>query len=583
MWLNLPFLKSTKSSSIKPVVLVVLDGFGIAPPSPGNSITLARTPNYDYFKRTFPSTELIASGESVGLPANEVGNTEVGHLTMGAGRVIFQDLKRISFAIEKGSFYDNKAFLVAAAHAKKHNSTLHIMGLASLGSVHSSLDHLLALLQFCRKEDVKSVALHLFTDGRDAPPNAGLDVIKSVLQRMEILKVGRIATLAGRYYSMDRDRRWERTQKAFEAITLGKGVVEKDPVETITKSYAAGKTDEFIEPTVILDAEGKATTVDDNDSVIFFNFRVDRPKQLTLAFILPDFERLKSFDFGYEDDSKKIEGEVKFDQTFKRVKVPKNMFFVTMTEYQKNLPVSAVAFTPEIVSNSLPKVLSDVGFKQLHMSESEKERFVTYYFRGMHEEEFEGEDKYIVPSPKVATYDLKPEMSLPKLVQSFKKELSKNYYKFILLNFANPDMVAHTGNLKASISAIEITDKYLGILVETVLKSEGTVFVTADHGNAEELITYPESSFFYTTDKGTINTDHSNFPVPLIAISKDLQNKKVAFAKGALSDISPTLLSYMGLQIPQEMTGKVLLPEDIKTAPIAGVRDATDTNQSKRH
>lgn len=569
MWSFL-FPNSKKKDSIKPLVLLVLDGFGIAPPSKGNAIYLAKTPNIDWYKKVYPGTELIASGESVGLPANEVGNTEVGHLTMGSGRVIFQDLKRINVAIETGSFYDNKAFLQAAGFVKTHNSKLHIMGLVGSGNVHSSVEHIFALLQFCKKESIQNLFLHLFTDGRDSPPNEGVEIIRNIERRIDLVKIGKIATVSGRYYAMDRDRRWNRTEKAYKAIVSGEGIFATSAEEAIEKSYKEGKTDEFIEPTVIVQGSNSTpiATVDDNDSVVFANFRIDRAKQMTMAFVLPDFEKLKSFDFGYNSETSRVEGEIQFDATFSRVKPPK-VFFVTMTEYDENLPVSAIAFGPEAVSTPLAKVLSEVGFKQLHLAESEKERFVTYYFDGMRETLVEGEDKLIVPSPKVATYDLKPEMSLPKLVAQFKRELSKNYYKFFCLNFANPDMVAHSGNLKATIAAIEIVDKYVKELVEAVLAVDGTVFITADHGNAEELITFPASSFFYTSDAGTVNTDHSNNPVPFLAITNRFQNQPKVLAKGGLSDVAPTILAYLGLQIPKEMTGKNLFgdnksPETVK-------------------
>lgn len=559
--INLPFFFKNKRrpSDIKPVVLVIMDGFGIAPPSEGNATSKAKTPNYNNLLANYPHTELIASGEVVGLPANEVGNTEVGHLTLGAGRTIYQDLKKINIAIEKGSFFDNKAFLAAVAHVKKFSSKLHILGMVSSGNVHSCLEHLYALLQFCKKEEVPNVFLHIFTDGRDAPPNEGLEIVYKLEEKIQSIKKGQIASVCGRYFAMDRDRRWDRTQKAWTAIVLGQGVQAPSIQKAIKSAYAQNQSDEFIEPTVIVKDSHPIATVDDNDAVVFFNFRIDRPKQLTMAFIMEEFEKLKSFDFGYDPVTSKQEGKVVFSGTFDRVKRPKNLFFVTMTEYQKGLPVSAIAFGPEEVQNALPVVISEKGFKQMHMAESEKERFVTYYFDGLREQSSPGEESFIVDSPRVPTYDKKPEMSLPKLVSEFKKQLYKGIYHFIVINFANPDMVAHSGNFSATITAIEVVDKYLNEVVSEVLGCDGTVFVTADHGNAEELLTFPASTFFYTTSQGTVNTEHSNNPVPFIVINKELTGNPRVLPKGSLANVAPTILAFMGVEIPPVMTGQNLL------------------------
>lgn len=558
--MHLPFF-SKREAKIKPVVLVVLDGFGVAPPSQGNAITKADTPNYDRLIRQYPHGELIASGESVGLPANEVGNTEVGHLTLGAGRVILQDLKKISVSIEKGRFFDNKAFLAASAHVKKNNSKFHIMGLASSGSVHSSMEHLYATLQFCKKEEIKDVYLHLFTDGRDAPPKEGAQIIQKVEDHLETIKIGQIASISGRYYAMDRDMRWDRTKRAYDAIVLGRGKRAASAVEAVKSAYKEGKTDEFVEPAVVVDNDGPIATVDDKDAAVFFNFRIDRPKQLTMAFVLPDFEDLKSFDLGYDPETRREQGEVEVGNTFEREKVPKDLCFVTMTEYEENLPVSAVAFGPEIVETPLPEILSEAGLFQIHMAESEKERFVKYYLNGLREEPFEGEEDVIVPSPKVATYDKKPDMSLPKLFAEFKKALKKDKYHFFIMNIANPDMVAHSGSLEATIEAIGHVDKYLGGVVDLVLGVDGTVIITADHGNAEELLTFPTATYFITTSKGSVNTDHSNNPVPLIIANNAYEGSSVVLRKGGLSDVAPTILHIMGIEKPQKMTGVSLLKE----------------------
>lgn len=568
---KLPFFGNNKRR-IKPTALIILDGFGLAPPSEGNAITLAKTPNYRNLLNNYPNTELIASGESVGLPANEVGNTEVGHLTLGAGRVILQDLKRIDVEIEKGYFFDNKVLLSAATNVKINNSKFHIMGLVGSGRVHSSMNHLYALLQFCKKESLENVFLHLFTDGRDSPPKQGLEIVEQLERYLEAIKLGKIASISGRYYSMDRDRRWERTEKTYNALVSAHAIQAFSSLDAVKNAYLRGQTDEFIEPTLIADKNGPVGLINDNDSVIFFNFRIDRPKQLTMAFIMPDFENLKSFDFGYDPETNKMLGEVEVGKTFQRVKVLKNLFFVTMTEYQKGLPISGVAYAPEVVVNTISEVLANRGLRQMHMAESEKERFVKYYFNGLKEEKYEGEDDHIIPSPKVSTYDKKPEMSLADLVDSFKKELNKDEYHFFVINIANPDMVAHTGNLNATIKAIEMLDKRLIDLTSCVLSVDGTVFITADHGNAEELITFPGSSFFYTTSRGSVNTDHSNNPVPFIILANNLKNRVVNLSKGSLADVAPTILTTMGIQKPEVMSGKNLLQiSDQVNNPSAGI------------
>lgn len=562
--INIPFFSSKKTKTIKPVVLVVLDGFGIAPPSEGNAISLAKTPNIDSYKKNYPHTELIASGESVGLPANEVGNTEVGHLTLGAGRTMYQELKRIDMSIERGFFYDNKAFLKAAAHVNNNRSKLHLLGLIGSGHVHSSIEHLYALLQFCKKESIENVYLHIFTDGRDSPPQQGRNIVQEINERLKNLQLGEIATVSGRYYAMDRDRRWERTKKAYESIVLGKGMQAQDVVGAIDASYKTGKTDEFIEPTVVFRNGKPLATIDDNDAAIFFNFRIDRPRQLAMALVMKDFEKLKSFDFGYDKEKHREEGEVEIADTFQREKVPQNLFFVTMTQYAKDLEVGGIAFAPEQVVDSFPEIISKAGKKQMHMSESEKERFVTYYFDGLREEKFDGEEKHIVPSPKVATYDKKPEMSVAKLVSEFRKELEKDKYEFFVINFANCDMVAHSGNLKAAITAVEYVDKYLGELVSSVLSVDGTVLVTADHGNAEEMLLFPGNAYFITTSQGVVNTDHSNNPVPLLVIGDKFKNTGITIPKGSLADVAPTILQMMDIAIPDKMTGVNLLKDKSK-------------------
>lgn len=554
--------KYPKPSDIKPIVLIIMDGFGIAPPSEGNAVTAAKKPNLNGYNNTYPHGELIASGESVGLPANEVGNTEVGHLTIGTGRVIDQDLVRINKSIKNGSFRDNKSLLSVVDHLKKHNSNLHVMGLVGTGNVHSSMEHFWAIVDFCNKYKLKNVRFHLFTDGRDSPPQEGAKVVEKIDQELRVTRVGSIATVAGRYFAMDRDGRWDRTKKTYDAMTLGQGILAKNASEAIKKSYLDGKTDEFVEPTVIVDEKNQPIgLMKDNDAAIFFNFRIDRPRQLTMSYVMPNFENLQEFEFGTDPELEgREEGIVKFvGGTFKRTKVIKNLFFVTMTEYQEGLPVSAVGFPKVQAQNSLAEILSKHNYHQMHMSESEKERFVSYYFDGQKEKSFPGEEQVIVPSPKVATYDLKPEMSVMGLVSEFKKKSNEGRFHFFVLNLANSDMVAHSGNIPATVKAVEYVDQAVGELVSWSLALGGTIFITADHGNAEELLSYPTTSFFITTEKGKVSTDHSNNPVPIYIIAERLKGKKFTVTNGSLADIAPSILELLKIPKPPEMTGKSLL------------------------
>lgn len=580
------FLKPKRPGhfSKKPVVLLSLDGFGIAPPSKGNAITSAQTPNFDKFKKTYGYGELIAAGESVGLPANEAGNSEVGHLTMGVGRVIYQSLPRINMSIEDGSFFENQALVRTIDHVKKNNSKLHILGLVSSGNVHSSFDHYLALTEMMKRFEVPRVCVHAITDGRDAAPDDGVNVVTRMEEQIQADNRFKFATIQGRYYAMDRDGRWERTQKAYEAIVAGTGGKATTAVEAVKAAYSSGKTDEFIEPTIITNSGSQnfTTTVDDNDAVIFFNFRIDRPRQLTMAFVLTGFETLKTVEFGYiPHESKKTTKEKLPEPTFTRSKVPQNLYFTTMTEYQKNLPVTDIAFPPLDITNSLPEVLSNNGLSHMHLAESEKERMVTFYFDGMREEPFKNEDVKIVPSPGVSTYDKKPEMSVYKILKEFKKALYKDKYDFFMINFANPDMVGHTGNIKAAIEAIEHVDKATGELVEETLAADGWVFITADHGNCEEMLTYPTSNFFVTTSEGLMNTEHSNNPIPLYAISKSVGHR--ILTKGTLADVAPTILGVMGITKPVEMTGTDLLKKATPAQPVfsnISTRTASDMSQT---
>lgn len=547
---------------IKPHVLLVLDGFGIAPHSQGNAISAARTPNLTYFQENYPYSKLIAAGESVGLPANEAGNSEVGHLIIGVGRILYQSLPKINMSIKDGSFFENKAFHAALSHARNNNSKLHLMGLVGSGSVHSSTDHLMALLEFARRNNFRNIFLHLFTDGRDAPPTDAVNVIKKISEYINEVKIAQIASITGRYWAMDRDARWERTKKAYDAIVNGIGARAADPISAINAYYQTNITDEFIEPTVIEFNGQPVGTVDDNDAVIFFNFRIDRPRQLTMAFTIANFEELKVVEFGYTPHGRqkhRKEGEKAEGPTFERSKKPKNLFFVSMTEYQKNLPVSVIAYPPDFVTNSMPEILSKMGLRQFHLAESEKERMVTFYMDGLKDKRFEGEDVLIVSSPNVSTYDKKPEMSVYKIVSEFKKAILKDQYNFMVMNFANPDMVAHTGNIKATISAVEHVDAAVGSIAAMTLKAGGVLYITADHGNAEELLTFPLGTFYYTTSQGSVNTEHSNSPVPFYVIGNQFKGKRDILLDGNLSDVAPTIMDLMGVQKPPEMTGRSLI------------------------
>lgn len=539
---------------MKPVVLIILDGWGLAPPGPGNATTLAKTPNFSSFWSVYPKTQLLASGEAVGLPPGEMGNSETGHLNLGAGRIVYQDLPRINMAIADGSFFKISAFLEAIEHARKLNSNLHFLGLVGQGGVHSSTDHLFALLRFCREQKFSNVYLHLFTDGRDSPPTSALTFIAQTEAKIKELGIGKIATIIGRYYALDRDNRWERTQKAYEAIVKGEGKKTKKATGAIQNSYTEGKTDEFIEPIILLDEDGKPITrIAENDSVIFFNFRIDRPRQLTKAFVIPDFEKLKGQRAAFDPYTEKYYHKTYVEQiitaTFPRGPALKNLFFVTMTEYERGLPVK-VAFPSTIVNLPLGRILSERGLRQLRITETEKERFVTYYFNGQREDPFPGEDRIIVPSPQVSTYDQKPEMSAPEITQILTTRLQENTHDFMVVNFANPDMVGHTGVLQAGIKACEIVDQCLGEVVKIVLHLGGIALITADHGNVEEMID-PKT--------GEVDTEHSTNPVPFMVVDQKLLGKKQTLLQGVLADIAPTILSFLKIAKPTEMSGKNLL------------------------
>ncbi len=541
---------------IKPIALIVLDGWGIAPPGPGNAISLSKLKKIPSYWNNYPHTELAASGTPVGLPDGEDGNTETGHMNIGAGRVVYQDLPRINMAISDGSFFKNEAFLGAIRYAAQHHSNIHLMGLLSDSGVHASREHLYALLILMKQQGAQSpVYLHLFTDGRDSSPTAGKRFLAEVEAKCNTLGIGKIATIMGRYYSMDRDNRWERTEKAYCALTQPIERRAPSALAAIEASYKEGKTDEFVEPTIITDESGAILPrIGNHDAVIFYNYRIDRPRQLTRALVLPDFEEkgaTVSFDpYAVKYFHKHIVETDSRSQPFKRTVLVPNIYVVTMTEYERDLPC-IVAYPPEPILEPLASVFSSLRLRQLHAAETEKERFVTYYFNGLKEAAFPGEDRLIVPSPKVSTYDLKPEMSAPELTSRLVDRISLGIYSFILVNFANPDMVGHTGNIPAAIRACETTDSCVGMIVSSILSFGGTCVITGDHGNVEEML----------GPNGEMDTEHSTYPVPFIMIDQNLSRIPHALPKGKLGDIAPTILAFRNLPIPAVMTGKNLLAD----------------------
>jgi len=529
-----------------------MDGWGIAPAGPGNAISLTKLTYLPKFWASFPHGKLTASGEAVGLPKGEDGNTETGHLNLGAGRVVYQDLPRINMSIADGSFYQNEAFLSAVSHVEGHVSQLHLIGLIGSGGVHSNMEHLFALLHFSKNSGLKNVYLHLITDGRDSPPKSATTYIRQVKDEIQRLGIGQIASIMGRYFAMDRDQRWERTEKAYVALTEGKGIYADDAEQAINQAYANNTTDEFIEPTLIGSELNPLALIRHNDAVIFFNYRIDRPRQLTKAFVLQDFSeqaKISGYDpYTIKYYKKHIVGQ-EVHEPFKRQIFLENLLFVTMTEYEKKLPV-VVAYPEQVVSNPLGKVISDAGFRQVRVSETEKERFVTYYFNGQREEPFKGEDRLIIPSAKVPTYDLKPEMSAFEMTDQILKKLQTQQFDFAVINLANPDMVGHTGNIPAAVKACEVTDICIGKLVNFILSVNGACIITSDHGNVEEMID--------PVTQG-IDTEHSTYPVPFICIRNDLEGKNEELPSGILADVAPTILGLIGLSIPATMNGRNLL------------------------
>ena len=504
----------------KPVMLMILDGFGINPNEKGNAVAIANTPNIDKLKKTWPTTIIHTSGLDVGLPEGQMGNSEVGHTNIGAGRIVYQDLTRITKSIQDGDFFSIKEFSDAIDNCKKNNSNLHIMGLLSDGGVHSHIRHLVALLEFAKRKDFENVYVHCFMDGRDTPPTSGEGYIAKLEEKMKEKGVGKIATIEGRFYAMDRDKRWNRIKEAYDAMVNGIGEEATSAVGAIEASYQKEVFDEFVKPTVICNGDSPVATIKDNDSVIFFNFRPDRAREITRTLVDKDFN---------EFETKKM-----------------NLFFVCFTQYDETMPNVKIAFKPETLVNTFGEYISKKGLKQLRIAETEKYAHVTFFFNGGEEKEYEGEDRILVPSPKVETYDLKPEMSALEVTDKVVEAINSGKYDSIILNYANPDMVGHTGSLEAAVKAVETIDGCVGKVVEAIEKQNGVLIITADHGNAEQMIDYKT---------GEPQTAHTTNPVPLILVGLE----GVKLKEGKLADLAPTMLDIMGLEKPQEMTGESLI------------------------
>lgn len=505
----------------KPLLLIIVDGLGVAPPGPGNAVSLANTQTLDKYWPKYPHGNLHASGLYVGLPNGVDGNSEVGHMNIGAGKVIFQELPRIDASIDNGTFFDNEVLKKAFST----NANIHLMGCIGGGQVHSSFGHLSAILDMAKKckVDGKKLFVHVFTDGRDSPPQSALKYLDKLDVELKSSVNGRIASIIGRYYAMDRDERWERTRKAYDLITQGYGNKVDNWKDAIADSYSKNIFDEYIEPYCIVENGEPIGKVNINDSIIFFNFRADRAVQLTRAFEDSEFP-------GWQ-----------------RELIP-GIYFVGMTNYEKGFP-KVKAFPPDRIDNPLGKVLSDNGLRQLRIAESEKYPHVTYFLNGGNQIQYPGEDHIEVPSPRdVATYDKKPEMSALPVTDVLLKQIDRDYYDVIILNYANADMVGHTGVLDATVKSIEIVDACLAKLIEKVLSKKGCILITADHGNAEELI---------DTQTGNIDTKHSTNPVPMLIVKEGLQSREFPF--GILADISPTILALLGIVKPKDMTGRDLL------------------------
>jgi len=516
-----------ESSRTRPVALVILDGWGLNSSSEHNAIALANTPNMDRLWEEYPHTALNASEHAVGLPRGQMGNSEVGHQNMGAGFVVYQELTRLDKAIEEGSFFENPELISACDHVASRGSTLHLLGLLGPGGVHSHWAHLFALLELARRRGLQNVVYHAFTDGRDTPPQSGMGFMKTVLEKMAEIGVGKVGSVSGRYYAMDRDNRWDRIQKAYAAVVWGEGERFPDPLQVFEASYDAGTTDEFIVPTIVASKDESPQTINEGDAVIYFNFRSDRGRELTRAITDPDFDK------------------------FERGPALNDLVFVTMTRYEEGLPVR-VAYKAMEVKVPLARVLSDLGLRQFHIAETEKYAHVTFFFNGRTEQPFPGEDRVLVPSPKVATYDLMPEMSAYGIAEELTSRIASGEYDFIVANFANGDMVGHSGRLDATMKAVEAVDRCVGQVYDAIQRAGGVLLITADHGNAEQMV---------DPSTGGPHTFHTTNPVPFILVAPDgspLRDARLR-SEGRLCDISLTILDIMGIDAVPDMNCQSLI------------------------
>jgi len=506
--------------SKRPVVLAILDGYGISSIENGNAVKKAATPNLDRLTKAYPTASIHASGMDVGLPDGQMGNSEVGHTNIGAGRIVYQELTRITKSINDGDFFTNEELLAACKNCKDNDSSLHIMGLLSNGGVHSHIDHIIGLIELAKRENLNKVYVHCFLDGRDVSPTSGADFVSELYGKLNDIGVGKIATVSGRYYAMDRDNRWERVVKAYDALVRGIGEKCTCPYDAIKASYENDVTDEFVLPTVVL-TDGKPTaTIGENDSIIFANFRPDRAREITRTLVDPDFD-------GFEREYF-------------------NNYYVTMTQYDANMPNVHIAFRPQTLVNTLGEYISNKGMKQLRIAETEKYAHVTFFFNGGVEKVYEGEDRILVASPKVATYDMQPQMSAYEVTDKLLEALDSDKYDLVILNYANCDMVGHTGVMEAAVKAVETVDECIGKVADKVVSMGGAILITADHGNAEQML---------DPDDGSVFTAHSTNIVPLIAVG--IGNVKLK--DGRLADLAPTLIDIMELDVPSEMTGTSLI------------------------
>ena len=506
----------------KPVMLMILDGFGINPNEKGNAIAVANTPNIDKLKKTWPTTIIHTSGLDVGLPEGQMGNSEVGHTNIGAGRIVYQDLTRITKSIADGDFFSIKEFSEAIENCKKNNSKLHIMGLLSDGGVHSHMRHLFAILELAKRKDFEDVYVHCFMDGRDTPPTSGESYIAKLEEKMKEKGVGKIATIEGRFYAMDRDKRWNRIQEAYDAMVNGIGEEASSALGAIEASYQKEVFDEFVKPTVICNGDTPVAKIEDNDSVIFFNFRPDRAREITRTLVDKDFN---------EFETKKM-----------------NLFFVCFTQYDETMPNVKIAFKPESLVNTFGEYISKNGLRQLRIAETEKYAHVTFFFNGGREAPYEGEDRILVPSPKVATYDLKPEMSVYEVKEKLVAAINENKYDFIVVNYANGDMVGHTGVYEAIEKAVVAVDACVKDAIEAAKANGYEAIIIADHGNADHAL----------NEDGTPNTAHSLNPVPFVYVT---DNKDAKVENGILADVAPSICHILGITPPKEMTGRCLIKD----------------------